>query len=309
MEDRLGIAGSTTSRFATEQAHRLLGRLAFQIARTIRSHGAAEVHRLRVAIRRFVRVLEVLKPCFPHGESRKIRRVLKKIRVRAGIVRDHDIALRLLRKLVPSGSGLPLRDLRSAREEACRALLASLKSWMRRNLSARWRGALAGVGSDRSQIQVTASRILSRLAKEFFERGQLIATEKASAGELHRLRVAAKEFRYSLDLFGPLYGESIGPLLERLKGVQTLLGDINDCATVRRILERHPGSREIVNAIKKRQRRKTERFGQEWTACSDPASVREWIGTLSHRGAPNRAVRKPAARAVTTALANRPASA
>ena len=122
MEARLGIAGSTTSRFATEQAQRLLGRLAFQIARTIRSHGAAEVHRLRVAIRRFVRVLEVLKPCFPRGESRKIRRVLKKIRVRAGIVRDHDIALRLLRKLVPSGSGLPLRDLRSAREEACRAL-------------------------------------------------------------------------------------------------------------------------------------------------------------------------------------------
>jgi len=60
----LGVASATTRRFAIEQADRLLGRLAAQIARTIKSRSAEEVHDLRVAIRRLMGVLVVLKPSF-----------------------------------------------------------------------------------------------------------------------------------------------------------------------------------------------------------------------------------------------------
>src|SRR5271157_810481 len=67
VEEELRVSISTTRWFATEQADRLLGRLAFQIARTIKASGAAEVHDLRVAVRRLMRVLVVLKPCFPRS--------------------------------------------------------------------------------------------------------------------------------------------------------------------------------------------------------------------------------------------------
>jgi len=309
MEVRLNTATGTTSRFATEQAQRLLGRLAFQIARTIRSGGAREVHDLRVAIRRFLRVLVVLKQCFPRKESRKVRRVLKKIRAQAGTVRDHDIALRLLKKLAPAGSGLPVRELRSARDEASRALAASLKSWVRRNLSAKWRGALAGGSPNAKPIPVTAARLLPPMAREFFEWGDAAAREKADASELHRFRIAAKNFRYTLELLAPIYGESAGALLEQLKGVQTVLGEINDCATVRRLVPRDAGSREMLSALKKRQRKKTEAFRREWAAFNGAASVRQWMASLRHPGASEAPARKPPGRVAHAPLTHRSASA
>ena len=72
MEGDYSLSTGTTGRFAKEQADRLLGRLAVQVARTIKSHSAAEVHDLRVAIRRFSNLLVLLKPCFSVKESRNI---------------------------------------------------------------------------------------------------------------------------------------------------------------------------------------------------------------------------------------------
>src|SRR5580693_2086033 len=97
--ERFMASATTTGRFATEQADMLLQGVTTRITRTIRSHGIGEVHDLRVSIRRFSRILIVLKPCFPRGESRRIRRGLKRIMVQAGNVRDHDIAMRLLAKM------------------------------------------------------------------------------------------------------------------------------------------------------------------------------------------------------------------
>jgi len=142
VEEELRVSTSTTRWFATEQADRLLGRLAFQIARTIKASGAAEVHDLRVAVRRLMRVLVVLKPCFPRNESKRVRRGLKRIMLQAGSVRDCDIALRLVAKLAPSASSPLLRQFRTEREEAAKTLAVSLKRWVRRDLSARWRNGL-----------------------------------------------------------------------------------------------------------------------------------------------------------------------
>src|SRR6516162_2098998 len=92
------IAGTVTRRYAREQAERLLGRLAFQTGRAIKSHSAESVHDLRVAIRRFAQALRVFKVCFRGKELRKIRRELKGTMSAAGEVRNHDIVLKLLAK-------------------------------------------------------------------------------------------------------------------------------------------------------------------------------------------------------------------
>jgi len=44
MDENLSVSTSTTGGFAAEHADRLLGRFAFEIARTIKSHSDEEVH-------------------------------------------------------------------------------------------------------------------------------------------------------------------------------------------------------------------------------------------------------------------------
>ena len=71
------MAQIETRKFASDQADRRLGQLAFQVNQTVKSRDAEAVHDLRVAVRRFSQVLRVFKPCFRGKEPRKIRRELK----------------------------------------------------------------------------------------------------------------------------------------------------------------------------------------------------------------------------------------
>ena len=307
MEEGLRLHTATIGCFATEQADRLLGRLAFQVARTIKSLGAAEVHDLRVAIRKLMCVLVVLKLCFPRNESKRIRRGLKRIMEQAGSVRDRDIAVRLLATLAPSASSPLVRQFRSEREEAAKTLAVSLKRWVRRSLSAKWRKALKCESATEdfcsTPVEVTTRQMLPRMAMEYFSCGKDATRDQTTAEDLHRFRIAAKNLRYTLDLFAPLYGTSINGLLQQLKGVQTLLGEINDCVTVQRMVSRHRGGRKILAALKKRQRKNAEQFRRHWTAAfSSAAAVRRWTENLRLVGDQTRVARKPPARSAPAAL-------
>jgi CHAD domain-containing protein len=260
-----------------------------------------------------MRVLVVLKPCFPRGESRKIRQGLKKIMLRAGSVRDRDIALRLLAKQSPPAAGPLAKQFRTERAEAAKALTLSLKRWVRRNSSATWRSALEGEAAAdfrANPVEVTAQRMLPRMAKDYFRSGRDATRDKAPAEELHRFRIAAKNLRYTLELFAPLYGDSLNGLRQQLKGVQTLLGGINDCATVRQMASRHAGSEEILAALKKRQRRKTAQFRKHWTAAfASGATAARWTECLRHAPGQAGVARKPPGRSAPSVMAAGRASA
>jgi CHAD domain-containing protein len=293
-------------RFAPEQADRLLGRLAVEIARTIRSNGAGEVHDLRVAIRRFTRLLAVFKPCFPRKEGGEIRRSLKKIMLRAGAVRDRDVALRLLAKRDANEAAELVRQFRAERKRAARALALSLKRWVRRGLSATWRSALDGGGDGISAepAPTAAARLLPRMAKNYFRAGKDAAREKASAEDLHRLRIAAKNLRYTLDIFAPAYGDSIAGLVADLKSTQTILGAINDCATVRRMVAERDSEAPILAALKRRQRRKTSEFRRLWDEAIAGGAPARWMESLRHPRV-EAVAKKPPARVLRAAAAGR----
>src|ERR1035438_3642312 len=90
--------------------------------------------------------------------------------VRAGSVRDRDIALRLLAKRAPSESAPLAKQFRMEREEAAKALAISLKRWVRRHSSAKWRSALAdGAAEDfrAEPVEDTAQRILPRMTTAY----------------------------------------------------------------------------------------------------------------------------------------------
>ena len=47
--------------------------------------------------------------------------------------------------------------------------------------------------------------------------------------EHHRMRIAAKHLRYTLEIFQPAYGEAFQRPLESARDLQTLLGELHDC--------------------------------------------------------------------------------
>ena len=169
----------------------------------------------------------------------------------------------------------------------------------------KWRTALesALAGGNRADSQVavgeTARRILPQIAADFVERGNAASQAKVSPEKLHAFRIASKKFRYTLELFAPLYGPSVNTWLESLKGIQTVLGDINDCVTVSQMIADYKGSGPVTNWIKKRQRRKIEQFSRLWLEeFGDSASVRQRIHPLSHLG---QVPKKPVGRSRTGA--------
>jgi CHAD domain-containing protein len=298
-----------TRKFAGQNAARLLGRLAFQMNLTMKSPNADSVHDVRVAIRRFTQALTVFKPCFRGKETRKIRRRLKKLMLHAGNVRNCDVALKTLSK-ARMGEAASLRPkVQSQRKENVRVLVAALRRRIDRKSSLKWRTALESALATaddafcRVAIEETARRVLPAMAKDFLEHGNAASEAKASPEKLHQFRIASKKYRYTLELFTPLYGESLKGWLDRVKSIQSLLGDINDCVTVAEIVAHHKVD-ALSSWLKKRARRKTEEFCRRWQEVfGDRDLVRGLIQLLSHPQASSPAMKKPVARSRTASRA------
>jgi CHAD domain-containing protein len=224
------------------------------------------IHDLRVAIRRFTQSLAVFKPCFVRKQLKNIRRGLKPVMTLAGEVRDYDIALEYLSKHAsPESTGLQT-VFQARRRQAERALCSALKNWVTRKTSSKWRSVLQPVaGAEGYSVNAAAQSAIPKLGKDFLKSGSRAAHSSASAGELHRFRIAAKKFRYTLELFAPLYRSVANEWLERIARLQSLLGRINDSRTVRGMVADIGDHKKIESALKKNQRRKTAEFRQLWT--------------------------------------------
>jgi CHAD domain-containing protein len=298
---------SNIQNFAGEQGSKLLRQLAFEITRTLKSCDPETVHDLRVAIRRFNQLLRVLKPCFLGKEMRKIRRQLKTIMNSAGEVRNCDIALKLLSKAA-GGEGvnlsLSIKDQRRLRERELRGLL---RPWMDRKSSSKWRAALGPAIANmeptlaEEQIESTAQRELPRMARDFFKQGKRAAGTKASIEELHNFRISAKKFRYTLELLACIYDDSLVRLQEPMKRTQTLLGDINDIATLQQMVLGHKGAHAVEQWLEKRQQKRIEEFRWYWKEqFGAPETAAEWIRHLSDPATETRKLKKPVKSGGTT---------
>jgi CHAD domain-containing protein len=294
-----------TRKFAAQNSARLLGRLAFQMNVARKSPSADAVHDLRVAIRRFSQALGVFKSCFTGKDTRKIRRRMKKIMLVAGAVRNCDVALKFLSKSRGADAANLRSKFQTQRKEGERTLTAVLKRRMERKSSLKWRTALeaalaANAAAGKVAVEDTARKTLPAMAKDFLERGDAASLPKASPEKLHAFRIASKKFRYSLELFAPLYQRELSAWIDSIKRIQTLLGDINDCETVAHMLADQKGGGAIVGRLKKRQRRKVEEFLVAWgEEFGDRAAMRTRVDSLATPQEASQPIRKPASRSRT----------
>jgi|SRR5579872_927308 len=126
-----------------------------------------------------------------------------------------------------------------------------------------------------------ASLKLPQVAREYFRGGrELFRRAPAAAAKLHSFRLATKRFRYTLELFRPCYGPGLDQKLERLRKVQDYLGDINDCATTRRLLR--PAPKTIAVFLARRMKGKTSAMRRYWRESFDaPGQERRWTDYLA----------------------------
>ena len=122
-----------------------------------------------------------------------------------------------------------------------------------------------------------------------------LAGANPSFDALHRFRLAAKRFRYVLELFRPCYGPGLEHRIERLQTLQQRLGEISDCATTEQLLSKRPDLRgaekaRLIRHLKELAAKRVFHFEREWQAeFTGPKMERWWMDYLArYAGAPRR---------------------
>ncbi len=100
-----------------------------------------------------------------------------------------------------------------------------------------WRAS----GKKTAAFEASATSLAERMLDRRLSRAKIRARhlDRLSDAERHRLRIALKKLRYTAEFFSPLYErEAVGRFIERLSGMQDVLGTLQDVAMARATLKR-----------------------------------------------------------------------
>lgn len=165
---------------------------------------------------------------------------------------------------------------------------------MKKKTSMEW-DAMAGAGDN-------VRRQMPAVVAEFFRLGREAAGAGGEAVRLHAFRLAAKRFRYTLELFRPLYGPGLDARIEAVRKIQSMLGDRQDFAVLsarlRNTLMPSDALLEALRACDEKGRGLEKRFEAYWRNEFDvPGAEPRWVRYL---------VRRPAVRRNRSAAAGPP---
>jgi putative phosphoesterase len=204
-----------------------------------------DVHQLRVASRRLRADLPIFKRCLPKEDLEQWKVSLKSLTTSLGLARDADVQILFLEDLLSSEAGRSMeRGIRSLLDER-RAHRSSLKQGVTEALGAlSASGALEGLREACSQnlsigtvkgahyrsvtLRLTARRSIGKRLEGLLACEACVRREDA-ASEHHRMRIAVKKLRYTLEIFAPLFRGRSRAAIGALKRLQDLLGEMHDC--------------------------------------------------------------------------------
>ncbi|HOK66093.1 MAG TPA: CHAD domain-containing protein [Anaerohalosphaeraceae bacterium] len=204
------------------------------------------IHQVRVACRRLRTALRLFADCLQEDSVFKWRKECKRLLKDLRKARDLDIQIQFLedllkktirdKKILPGIKRLLLR-LRQKRQRLQKRIRKSADRFRKQNILKEI--ALETEQLERMQTSAAEAGGLSvaeragTAVREAIEKTTALLdrlNDKKDIKGHHQLRIAVKRLRYTLETFQPAFKEDFDKLIQPLKKMQTLLGDLNDCA-------------------------------------------------------------------------------
>jgi CHAD domain-containing protein len=202
------------------------------------------VHQMRVAIRRLRSVLSALKPMLPAEHHRWASEELRWFTRALAPARNWDIftgdLLRRVTDALPNQDEMKHlvsaaeRSRQAASDDAKRAILSQRHTEAMLPLL-RWFAARAWRDQPISENAARLRAQIADLAPDLIERCHRKARrrckrfEELTPAERHKLRIALKKLRYTIEFLGSLFDkDEVRAFVKRLKSLQDDLGHAND---------------------------------------------------------------------------------
>jgi CHAD domain-containing protein len=200
------------------------------------------VHRMRVASRRFRSAFSLFSNCFPGKKARSWNNEIRKITSALGSARDADVQIAHLETIF---ANLPERNYRSGVRRLLTRLkqqridhqidvLRSLEDFERSGVSsdiaqtlAPWAAIALDPFPFSRQLYLLAYQAIRKSKRKLFIYKPYIH-DPQRVEELHAMRVAAKQLRYTLEVFEPIYPGRFSKVISVTKEMQEMLGAVHD---------------------------------------------------------------------------------
>lgn len=226
----------------------------------VQETGEAEsIHQARVACRRARATIKVFESELPDN-ARRWRKWISRAGFGFSEVRDMDIMIALAESSLeeaPEETRLGIERiilrLKQGRERLCRTAVGDASKLAGAKTLAQMEALDPSekIEPDDELVEF-AKRVVARRFNRFFKSARDFDAATMSAEELHKVRIAAKQLRYSMEVFRKLL--PVDRSIEACRSLQDALGEINDANALQSYLD---GFREIE------RERTIEFFGDE----------------------------------------------
>jgi CHAD domain-containing protein len=211
------------------------------------------VHQARVATRRLREAVPVLTAGVKGAKTGKARNKIRRLTRALGTVRELDVTLHILDELVRR-PGIPrnaLEDVRAhvvvERDRRRALMLERLDAVNSAKLGRRLRAI--GIALSDCDAETWREMLAARLLKRERRFGAAVkdAGHIYAPDRLHRVRIAAKKLRYTLELAADSGTVQATPLVRALKRVQNTLGRLHDL----QVLQHHVGEVQAAPPVRR----------------------------------------------------------
>jgi CHAD domain-containing protein len=122
-------------------------------------------------------------------------------------------------------------------------------------------------------VAANAREVLPKLARQYFEAGRDAVSKKRPPEELHGFRLETKRFRYTLELFRPVYGPQLDRYLKALHELQGALGKVSDYQAIQRVVH---GDHALQHHLNHTLKRKVKDLRHEWRTFDSEGELKRW---------------------------------
>ena len=209
------------------------------------------VHQVRVSFRKIRSALTLFRNAIPKAVSAPWNQEIRWIAGEMGMARDLDVFIdeglgSIQGKLPFQGEHKLVALAREARaktyREQVRPMLESERYANFKSGFQHWYQQREWESADLKTKQQTnlqmklgkySRKLLDKQERKVLALGSHI--DRNNAQEMHRLRIECKKLRYAADFFKPLYA-GIGNFIDHMKGLQDILGVMNDISVMHHLL-------------------------------------------------------------------------